>query len=101
MKLQIFQSAQGDCLLLEGKDKKLVLCDGGMRSSIKSHVRDELTKLRTKGRELEFVYVSHIDSDHISGVLQLLEDEVEWRVFDYQAACRMATPNGPKCLARP
>ncbi len=82
MKLQIFQSAQGDCLLLEGKDKKLVLCDGGMRSSIKSHVRDELTKLRTKGRELEFVYVSHIDSDHISGVLQLLEDEVEWRVFE-------------------
>ena len=39
MKLRIFQSAQGDCLLLEAKDKKLVLCDGGMRSSIKSHVR--------------------------------------------------------------
>ena len=44
MKLQIFESAQGDCLLLEGKDKKLVLCDGGMRSSFKSHVRDELGK---------------------------------------------------------
>ena len=30
VKLHIFQSAHGDCLLLEGKDKKLVLCDGGM-----------------------------------------------------------------------
>ena len=45
-----------------------------------------------QGRELEYVYVSHIDSDHISGVLQLLEDEVEWRVFDYQTSLRPATP---------
>ncbi len=100
MKLHIFQSANGDCLLLEGKDKKLVLCDGGMRASIKSHVRAELTKLRTAGRELEYVYVSHIDSDHISGVLQLLEDEVEWRVHDYE----MTTddpPAAPPNLPRP
>ncbi|MBA2604549.1 MAG: MBL fold metallo-hydrolase [Acidobacteria bacterium] len=84
MKLNIFQSAQGDCLLLEGGDGTLVLCDGGMRSTVKSHVGKELAKLREAGRELEYVYVSHIDSDHISGVLQLLEDEVEWRVFEYQ-----------------
>ena len=84
MKLHLFQSAQGDCLLLEAADESLVLCDGGMRSSLKSHVRDELAKLREAGRELAYVYVSHIDRDHISGVLQLLEDEVEWRVFEYQ-----------------
>ncbi len=29
------------------------------------------------------MYVSHIDNDHISGVLQLLEDEVSWRVFEH------------------
>jgi hypothetical protein len=28
--------------------------------------------------------VSHIDRDHISGVLQLMDDLVAWRVFDYQ-----------------
>lgn len=84
MKLRIFESAQGDCLLLEASDESLVLCDGGMRSSQKSHVRRELARLREAGRELEYVYVSHIDSDHISGVLQLLEDEVAWRVFDYE-----------------
>jgi hypothetical protein len=91
MTIHIFQSAQGDCLLLEAEDQTLVLCDGGMRSSMKSHVRGELAKLRTAGRELEYIYVSHIDSDHISGVLQLLEDEVEWRVFDYQQ--REGNPN--------
>jgi beta-lactamase superfamily II metal-dependent hydrolase len=99
MKLRIFESAQGDCLLLEGKDKKLVLCDGGMQSSFKSHVRNELARLRTKGRELEFVYVSHIDSDHISGVMQLLQDEVEWRVFDFQSSLddgAATKPNVPR-----
>lgn len=96
MRLRIFQSAQGDCLLLESKDRKLVLCDGGMRSSMKAHVRDELGKLRDEGRELEYVYVSHIDSDHISGVLQLLEDEVAWRVHEYQ----MTTDDPPAAPPR-
>ena len=58
-----------------------MLCDGGMSASMKKYVRDELTQLN----ELELlVYVSHIDSDHLSGVLQLLKDEVEWRIFDVQ-----------------
>ena len=99
MKLRIFQSAQGDCLLLEGKDRKLVLCDGGMASSMKAHVRAELTALRTAGRELEYIYVSHIDSDHISGVLQLLEDEVAWRIHDFEAATAppaAITPPAPR-----
>lgn len=84
MKLHVFESAKGDCLLLEGHTRGLVLCDGGMRSSMKATVRHELAKLREQGRALDYVCVSHIDSDHIAGVLQLLEDEVAWRVFEYQ-----------------
>ena len=83
MKLDIFQSAQGDCLLLQGKDGTSVLCDGGMSSSMKTHVRADLSKMRAAGRKLDYVYVSHIDQDHISGVLQLLEDEIEWRLFEF------------------
>lgn len=83
MKLTIFQSDKGDCLLLEGRSGELVLCDGGMRPSMRAHVSPALAALRQAGRELALAYVSHIDNDHISGVLQLLEDEVEWRVFDH------------------
>jgi hypothetical protein len=84
MKLSIFQSDKGDCFLLESSDGKLVLCDGGMGPSMRNHVRGELGKLGKKGRELELVYVSHVDNDHISGVLVLLEDESLWRVYDYK-----------------
>jgi len=86
MRLHIFQSADGDCLLLESKDKRLILCDGGRPASMTGFVRKELAKLRNKKRKIDAVYVSHIDNDHITGVLQLLEDEVEWRVYDHHKA---------------
>ncbi|MGK2962742.1 MAG: hypothetical protein ACSLFK_11425 [Gemmatimonadaceae bacterium] len=82
MKLRIFESDKGDCLLLEAASGNLMLCDGGMTNSLKNHVTAELSLLRDAGRELDLVYVSHIDNDHISGILQLLVDEAEWRVFD-------------------
>ena len=68
MKIQIFQSEKGDCLLLEAADGTRFLCDGGMRPSMRSVVSKELAKLRTKGIKLAYVYVSHIDQDHISGL---------------------------------
>ena len=91
MKLRIFQSDKGDCLLLEGRSHDgepgpLVLCDGGMGPSMRNFVRDELSKLRNNGRNIDLAYISHVDNDHINGVLQLLEDEVDWRVFDFHAA---------------
>ncbi|MEK7725123.1 MAG: hypothetical protein AAB336_12280, partial [Acidobacteriota bacterium] len=36
------------------------------------------------GKKLDVVYVSHIDEDHISGILQMMDDAVAWRIYDYQ-----------------
>lgn len=83
MDLHIFQSDKGDCLLLEGQNSGRVLCDGGMAASMKKSVRKELAKLRSAGKSIDYAYISHIDQDHISGVLRLLEDELEWRVYDH------------------
>src|SRR5262245_66542480 len=83
MRLTILESDQGDCLLLEGRSGHLVLCDGGMRRSMSDVVRHELSKL---ARDIDLVYVSHVDNDHISGVLQMLEDEALWRAFDHLTA---------------
>jgi beta-lactamase superfamily II metal-dependent hydrolase len=84
MRLHIFQSDKGDCLLLESADgKHRILCDGGMSGAMREHVRPHLSKLRDAGQEIDAVYVSHVDQDHILGVLQLLQDELAWRVFDH------------------
>ena len=84
MKLSIFQSDKGDCILLESKDGKRILCDGGMSASLETHVVPALGKLRKAKKKIDFAYVSHIDQDHISGVLKLLQIELDWRIFEHQ-----------------
>ena len=84
MKLDVFQAGKGDCLLITAKDGTRVLVDGGMRADYRKHVAPALARLRKTDHALDLVYVSHIDRDHISGVLQLMDDLVAWRVFDYQ-----------------
>ncbi len=86
MRLTVFNAGKGDCLLLTSADGKRVLVDGGMSDAYKRHVAGPLGRLRADGAKLDLVYVSHIDADHISGVLQLLDDEVAWRVHDFQLA---------------
>jgi beta-lactamase superfamily II metal-dependent hydrolase len=96
VKLTVFQSSKGDCLLLESGDGKRMLVDGGMSSSYRAHVAPTLGALRDAGEILDLVYVSHIDEDHIDGVLTLMDTELEWRVHDFQLQNGNATHKPPK-----
>lgn len=95
MNLTVFQSEKGDCLLLTGADGRMVLVDGGMRASYSKHVAPALGKLRDAGQVVDAVYVSHIDQDHISGVLRMMDDEVEWRIHEFQKSAGNTTHKPP------
>ena len=89
MRLTVFHVGDGDCLLLtaqatDGNDDKPhhILVDGGRKTPFRDNAGEFLGKLRERGEELAVVCVSHIDDDHISGILGMIEDEVAWRVFD-------------------
>lgn len=84
MKLQVFRSEKGDCLLLTSKNNRRMLIDGGLEASYAKHVAPAMGQLRTENKKLDLVYVSHIDRDHISGVLRMLDDEADWRVHRFQ-----------------
>jgi beta-lactamase superfamily II metal-dependent hydrolase len=84
MKITVFQSDKGDCLLVEGADESRVLVDGGMADTYSRFVAPYLNELHEAGKKLDAVYVSHIDEDHISGILQMMDDAVAWRIYDYQ-----------------
>lgn len=97
MKIRVFQSDKGDCLLLTSSNgKNRVLVDGGMTASYTTHVAPALSKLTGAKPQLDVVYVSHIDDDHISGVLQLMNDLMDWRVFDFQTKHKKAGDKPPK-----
>ncbi|TIO04769.1 MBL fold metallo-hydrolase [Mesorhizobium sp.] len=86
MKITLLPSEKGDCLLIEAGAVS-ILADGGMPGSYASEVRGFLGKwAEDTGKDLDLVYVSHVDQDHIAGVLQLLEDTVQWRVFEHKRA---------------
>lgn len=84
MKLRVFFATDGDCLLLTSNDGLHVLIDGGRARSFQSMTEPTLQRIADDGEAIELVVVSHIDADHISGILTLLQAVAAWEVYDYQ-----------------
>ncbi len=87
MRVTIFHVGDGDCVLLEapmsddnGDERQhRILVDGGRKTQFRKHARQTLADLE----HIDLVCVSHIDDDHISGLLALIEDSVRWRVYNH------------------
>jgi beta-lactamase superfamily II metal-dependent hydrolase len=97
MNIKIIQSGKGDCLLINSDDK-YILVDGGVSSAYNIFATKELSKLQKKGITLDLACVSHIDDDHIGGFLKMIEDLVQWRVYDYQKTNGNTQAKKPKVL---
>lgn len=77
MKLHIIQARFGDCLLLEyGQPGQpaFMLIDGGPAGTYDNHLKIALQQIMQGHTQLEDLVVSHVDNDHIVGVLDLLTD---------------------------
>jgi beta-lactamase superfamily II metal-dependent hydrolase len=76
MRIHAINAFEGDSLLLEarGNDPKYALIDGGPRGTYEAHLRGYLNDRVGAGGSLEAVIVSHVDIDHIAGVMDLLAD---------------------------
>jgi hypothetical protein len=88
--LEALQAKHGDSLLLHyGKPNapKLIVIDGGPAGVYKASLRPRLEELkasRSPGAPLSIrmLMVSHLDDDHVNGVLAFLDDLVEHRNND-------------------
>lgn len=82
--LEALQANDGDCLLLHyaaGTKPGVIVIDGGSRGVYKSFLKKRLEELRGKARSLDLrlVMVSHIDADHITGLLDMCKELAEMR----------------------
>lgn len=84
MRLRVFHSAEGDCVLLTSGNGRHALIDGGRHHAFRRTALPTLQKIAADDDRLDLVCVSHIDQDHIEGILGLLDLAVEWKVFDFQ-----------------
>lgn len=79
--LEVLRARKGDCLILHyGSQPKpgLILIDGGPSNVYKPHLKPRLAQIRSarnlKKNEplpVDVLMVSHVDDDHIKGVLEL------------------------------
>jgi beta-lactamase superfamily II metal-dependent hydrolase len=90
MKLHAFHATDGDCLLLESSAGKRILIDGGRSNSFEECTRPTLQALREANKALDLVVVSHIDADHISGIIPLLDAVGQWEAFRHRKATSSA-----------
>ncbi len=87
MILEILPAQKGDCLILHGgtaDDPRLILIDGGPAGVSEDSLIPRLMELRQErglgdGQSLviDLLIVSHVDDDHINGVIDLLEQMLD------------------------
>lgn len=85
--LDIVRACKGDCLLLHygTKEKpRLVLIDGGHYSVYGPHLKprlEQIKKTRKLGQNkplvIDLLMVSHVDEDHIQGILEFTKDLIQ------------------------
>lgn len=103
MKLKVFFASDGDCLLLTSRDGRNALVDGGRSTTFQKETWPALQALAKARKPIDLLVVSHIDSDHITGILWLMERVAEWELFDHQrragrnpSIAQPAIPRPPK-----
>jgi beta-lactamase superfamily II metal-dependent hydrolase len=74
----MFPACEGDCFLVETGDRSSpyrVLIDGGRTSTARDHLIPFLRSLPARaGPLINLMIVTHIDADHIEGILTMIED---------------------------
>jgi hypothetical protein len=101
VKLRVFHATDGDCLLLTSSDGHHALVDGGRGASFQEHTWPVLQALAKAKEPIDLVVVSHIDADHITGILWLMKIVAEWAVYDYQTT-EGSNPDHPEpAVSRP
>jgi len=76
--IELIQAAQGDCIWIEYGDDQdslhRILIDGGTSDTYK-RLKKRIKKLKPNERHFDLLVITHIDADHIAGILKLLEKD--------------------------
>jgi hypothetical protein len=85
--LEVRRARKGDCLLLHfgsSRDPGLIIIDGGPKNVYKPHLKPRLEQIRTirglpnqDSLPVDLLMISHVDDDHIQGVLDLTREMIE------------------------
>ncbi len=75
--VEAFPAGHGDSFLIrcQSADRpRNILVDGGSSGTFEHHIRPTLEKLAAAGEQIDLLVVTHVDADHIEGVISLLAE---------------------------
>jgi hypothetical protein len=87
LRIDLLPAQRGDCIWItygEGADLHHVLIDGGPAESIETLVPELESRIRVipgDSDRVELLVVTHIDADHIQGIVSLLSDHARVKYF--------------------
>jgi Metallo-beta-lactamase superfamily len=71
LRVKIYCAGNGDAFLLSAAGSN-VLVDGGYAQTFDEHILPDLLEVARRGERLDLVIASHIDADHIAGLIRFL-----------------------------
>lgn len=71
--IKFFPALNGDSAFLKIEDYTMLI-DGGYVDTYRGFIKPELLEMDSKSISLNHVIVTHIDKDHISGIIKLLKE---------------------------
>ena len=86
LKITMLDVGQGDCIVIEKKKTGVYMVDGGSSDVKQAGKYRIIPFLKAEGiSEIQGIFVSHMDSDHISGIKELLEShrQGEMEIFTF------------------
>lgn len=75
-RLEMLPASEGDCLILSYGEKedalRHIVIDGG-RAATWPHLSGSLERIASRGETVELLLLTHIDADHIDGLVEMME----------------------------
>lgn len=76
IRIEMFPASYGDSFLVSLGDKVRthILIDGGLKVTYNNFLKTRLEELSKSGEQISLLIVTHIDRDHIEGIIELLSN---------------------------
>jgi len=76
--IKVLPANCGDCIIIsfdDGDGIKNILIDGGSGTIYDDILKEEIIKIKRKKQKIDLLIVTHIDNDHIGGIIKFIEDD--------------------------
>ena len=78
LKIKVLPANCGDSIIISFTDEnkiKNILVDGGVGKFYTDILQNEIKKIKEKKQNIDLLIVTHVDNDHINGIIKLIQDK--------------------------